>query len=204
MPEASEFAAVATGLSPLEREVRTAAFRAIYRGETLTPAVLASRLAKPTPEVQAAAQLLVDRGLMTVDGGGSVTGSHGLSLSPSDHRVTFEAGIRFVWCAVDAVGIPAAMAVDATVTSRCFQCGEPVGLAIRGGEPQGPDADALSIGIGVAGSSGKVNEDLCPMINFFCSREHAEAWAASAGVAHIISIQQAAEVGQREWADVLD
>lgn len=203
MPETNELAGAAASLTPLEQRVRTAAFQAIYRGERLSAAQLAQRLAEPTEEVQTAIQGLLGRGLLTVDESGSVTGSHGLSLVPSDHEVRFDVGGRYVWCAVDAVGIPAAMGVDAEVTSRCFRCGEPVTLTIRKGEPKALAADPPLIGMGVAGSTGKVNEDLCPMINFFCSREHAEAWAAAAQQANIIDVRQAAEMGRTLWADVV-
>jgi len=195
---------VADNQPQIDDLVRVAAFRAIYSGEAPSPEVLADRLTKPIVEVRAAVGRLIDRGLLTVDSGGNVTGSHGLSLSPGDYRLTFDLGERYVWCAVDAVGIPAAMAVNAKVESRCYQCGRSVRLTIRDGHPQGPEADSLRIGLGVTGSStGKVIEDVCPMLNFFCSQEHAEAWAASAGSATIIDLYQAAEMGRRQWADVV-
>ncbi len=103
---------------------------------------------------------------------------------------------------MDAVGIPAALGVDAQIASRCFHCGAPVALTIRVGEPVGPAAESLRIGIGAAGSSGKVIEDVCPMINFFCSRDHAEAWAAIAERANIVEMRHAAEIGRSQWADV--
>jgi len=202
MLDSSDLGSLTASLSPLEKRVRTAAFWSIYRGEMPSDVDLATTLTVPTEEVRTAVQQLLDRGLATVDEAGRLTGSHGLSLSPSDHRVTFDVGQRYVWCAVDAVGIPAALGVDAEVTSRCFFCGEPVALAIEKGEPQSPSADLLFIGLGVAGSTGRINDDLCPMINFFCSRGHAEAWATTAGQANIISVRQAADVGRREWADV--
>lgn len=203
MPDSSDLGSLTASLSPLEKRVRTAAFQAIYRGEMPSDVDLATTLTVPTEEVRTAIQQLLDRGLATVDEAGRLTGSHGLSLVPSAHRVTFDVGERYVWCAVDAVGIPAAMAVDSAVTSRCFHCGEPLALTIKDGVPQKPAADSLRIGVGVAGSTGRVNEDLCPVINFFCSPEHAEAWATSAGRANIINIQQAAEIGRWQWADVV-
>lgn len=203
MLDSSDLGSLTASLSPLEKRVRTAAFWSIYHGEMPSDVDLATTLTVPTEEVRTAVQQLLDRGLATADETGRLTGSHGLSLSPSDHRVTFEVGQRYVWCAVDAVGIPAALAVDAEVESRCFHCRQPVALTIKGGEPQGPAADSLRIGLAVAGSSGRVNEDVCPMINFFCSDEHARAWAASVANAGGLTIAQAAEMGRRGWADVV-
>jgi alkylmercury lyase len=139
---------------------------------------------------------------MTVDAAGLVTGSHGLSLVPSEHRVTFDLGVRHVWCAVDAVGIPAAMGVDARVESRCFHCSAAVSLTMSGGEPRGPESMSLRIGLAVAGCTGKVIEDVCPMLNFFCSLEHADRWATTVVGASIITVRQAAEMGRRTWSDI--
>ena len=187
---------------PLDQRVRIAAFRNIYRGNAPSVTGLAKQLSVLSGDIQTAVHRLVERGLATVDERGRVTGSHGLSLVPSDHRVSFDVGDRYVWCAVDAVGIPAALGVDAEIASRCFRCGEPVALTINGGQPEGPAAVLLLIGIGATGSSGSVIEDVCPTINFFCSRAHADAWAAAAGRVSIINVRQAAEIGRRQWADV--
>jgi len=186
----------------IEQRVRIAAFQAIYRGETPSVPELAEQLGVAVEEAQSALDQLVGRGLATADEHGRLTGSHGLTLSPTDHRLIFALGVRYVWCAIDAVGIPAALQADANVASHCFYCSEPVTVTIQGGEPQPPAADSLRIGIGVAGSSGKVIEDVCPMINFFCSPEHAEAWAAATGGANILEIRQAAELGRSQWTDV--
>ncbi len=191
-----------TSAQSLDQQVRVEAFRAIYRGKTPSVTELANQLAEPANQVRMAVERLVGRGLMTLDDDERVNGSHGLSLVPGDHSLRFNVGERYVWCAMDAVGIPAALRVDAQIASRCFYCRAPVALTIKEGEPVGLTADSLRIGIGAAGSRGKVIEDVCPMINFFCSRDHAEAWAATTGRANIIEMRHAAEIGRREWADV--
>ncbi len=55
-------------------------------------------------------------------------------FAPTPHTVT--AGGR-VWtgtCAWDALGIPAALHIDASIASACACCGEPVALEVRDGE----------------------------------------------------------------------
>lgn len=202
MPDIDELSTITASLVPLDQRVRKAAFWAVYRGETPTDADLVSRLGVPAAEVRGSVQRLLERGLITVDDSSRVTGSYGLSLLPSDHRVTFDVGDRYVWCAVDAVGIPAAMRTDAQVASRCFHCGKPVQLTIKDGEPQGSADDVPVIGVGAAGCSGRVIEDVCPMVNFFCSQEHAEKWAVGVPGARVINIAQAAELGRRLWGDI--
>lgn len=95
------------------------------------------------------------------------------------------------------------MRTDAQAASRCFHCGKPVQLTIKDGEPQGSADDVPVIGVGAAGCSGRVIEDVCPVVNFFCSDEHARAWAAGVANAGGLTIAQAAEMGRRGWADVV-
>ena len=116
--------------------------------------------------------------------------------------MTLDVGIRYVWCAVDAVGIPAALGVDAQIASRCFFCGAAVSLTVKEGEPVGPNVGSLRIGMGVLRSTGRVVEEVCPTINFFCSAEHAAAWVETTTGAQTIDLRRAAEIGRREWADI--
>jgi len=191
-----------TSLAPLERDVRLKAFEAIYGGDTPLVRELSSLLNASAKEVEEAVRRLLERGLLTMAEDGRINGSHGLTLSPTEHRVTFDVGIRFVWCAVDAVGIPAALGGDVRIASRCLQCGTAVSLTIKEGQPVGPDVGSLRIGMGVLRSAGKVVEEVCPTINFFCSAEHADAWAETTTGAQIIDLRRAAEIGRREWADI--
>lgn len=202
MSQASEFALIAASLSTLEKQVRTAAFRAIYRGIRPTPAQLAGDLGLSIEEVNAAIGSLVQLGLMTLDEAGRVTGSHGISLIPSVHRIVFNVGERFVWCAVDAVGIPAAMGLDAEIESRCFACGHPLTLSIMAGRPYGEASMFLRIGIAVGSRTGKVIENVCPMLNFFCSDRHARQWSNGVVGSAVLTIEQAAEMSRRAWVDV--
>lgn len=200
---ARELRDLSADLTSLERQLLAAGFWAVYRGESPSATELAAELATPLGEVSLAVEKLLGRGLMTADEQGRANGSDGLSLVPSPHSLMLETGLRYTWCAVDAVGIPAALGVDAEVLSSCFHCGRDVALSFRCGEPQGAPAVSLRIGVGTAVTSGKVNEDVCPVVNFFCSQGHAEAWAAGVPEARIIGVAQAAELGRSLWADVL-
>ncbi len=61
------------------------------------------------------------------------------SAVPTAYRV--QAGGRWWYanCAWDAVGIPAALAVDGRVESSCPDCGEPYAFEIRDGTVDRPD-----------------------------------------------------------------
>jgi Alkylmercury lyase len=55
------------------------------------------------------------------------------SAVPTPHRVAAAGRSWFANCAWDALGIPAALHVDAEVESVCSDCGEPLALAVRDG-----------------------------------------------------------------------
>ena len=79
--------------------------------------------------------LLVEQGLIVVEpDSGRVVGSWGLSLVPTDHRLHIQGRELHTWCALDAVGIPAGLGEDASVASRCHQCGAPVSVEMTAGQ----------------------------------------------------------------------
>lgn len=78
---------------------------------------------------------LIRRGLVVVDqGSGRVVGSWGLSSAPTEHRLRIRGRELYTWCAVDAVGVPAGLGEDATVTSHCSHCGAPVSITMIAGQ----------------------------------------------------------------------
>ena len=128
--------------SPEENALSRHAFRAILDGQPATVAELPATLGFPPAVVEAAVRNLTERGTMTVESHTKwIVGIRGLSLVETNHRFTLEGRQLYAWCAVDAVGIPAALGADATVESRCHHCQAPLILELRGGAvikaPQG-------------------------------------------------------------------
>jgi hypothetical protein len=56
-----------------------------------------------------------------------------LSAAPTAFRVTTPSGSWWGTCIWDALGIPAMLAEDATVSTHCPDCGEPFELRVDGG-----------------------------------------------------------------------
>ena len=56
------------------------------------------------------------------------------SAAETPHRVEADGRSWFANCAWDALGIPAALHRDASVSSECPDCGEPLELGVRDGE----------------------------------------------------------------------
>jgi alkylmercury lyase len=60
-------------------------------------------------------------------------------LTETPHRLVLSGQPLYAFCAVDAVGIPAALELDARVESRCHGCGMPLLLTLtRGAVTQAP------------------------------------------------------------------
>jgi alkylmercury lyase len=121
--------------TPDERLVCGAAFHAILRGEALDRDGLARSTGFAPEKVDALLEGLKGRGLIVVEPGGErIVGSWGLSLVPTNHRLSIRGRDLHTWCAVDVVGIPAALREDAIATSRCHECGVPVRIEMAAGE----------------------------------------------------------------------
>lgn len=121
-------------LTTEEKAIRLAAFYSILNGKAASADELALQSGVSAGQAQRCIKDLVDQGMIVIDKRAAVVGSHGLSLIPTDHRLSINGQNLFTWCAADAVGIPAGLGVDAKVISKCFQCNAPVEIDIAGGE----------------------------------------------------------------------
>ena len=123
-----------TSFSPEEEAVTRHAFRAILDGRPATVGELPLALSRPPAVVEAAVGLLTEWGIIVVEPEtGQILGARGLSLTETSHRLLLGGHQRYAFCAVDAVGIPAALGADARVESRCHHCQAPLTVALRGG-----------------------------------------------------------------------
>jgi hypothetical protein len=129
---AAEIEAFLASFSPDEAAVMRHTFRAILAGAPVTVADLPAASGLPGPAVGDAVRRLLERGTLVMEDG-RITGSRGLSLTETSHRLVLAGRPRYAFCAVDAVGIPVALGVDATVDSRCHHCHRPLRLEIRDG-----------------------------------------------------------------------
>lgn len=123
---------------PAERTLTGAAFRALADGWTPTVAALAPGTAETQDTLTRTLQAMVAQGLATVDGE-YITGIGGLSLVPAPHRLQWNGRQYWTWCALDAIGIPAAFGGSATVISRIAPAGDAITVAFADGAWQRPD-----------------------------------------------------------------
>jgi hypothetical protein len=120
--------------SPEEVAVTREVFQGLLRGRATRVEILASTLNLPAPVVETAVARLVERGTMARGAEtGEVVAARGLALTETPHTLTLDGRQVHAFCAVDAVGIPAALHLDARADSRCHLCGAPLTITFTDG-----------------------------------------------------------------------
>jgi alkylmercury lyase len=126
---------VGTDKTSDERAICKAAFDAILGGKSIDDVGLVAATDFTQDQVSTLLTGLISRGLVVIEpDGGRIVGSWGLSLVPTTHRLRIRGRELYTWCAMDAVGIPAGLAEDASITSVCHQCGAAVHAELTAGQ----------------------------------------------------------------------
>jgi len=124
---------VVGALGEPEWQVREAAFHSIQEGVASTVPELADATGLNEDAVEQAISKLVGAGMAVLDDGGRVVGSAGLSIVPGRHRLRLGGNDFFTWCAIDALGIPAALESDALAVTACPTRGRTIEVEVRQG-----------------------------------------------------------------------
>lgn len=136
-------------------------------------------------------------GRIVVDHEGRLVGIHGLAAQPTRHHIAHHGRIVPTWCAFDAIGIPAALRLDARAVTTCPTCDRPLQVDFDGGEPAG--AAELRLWL-PQGQCEHLLDDFCAQANLYCDERHlADARLRSAGI--VLTVHDAADLGRRSWAD---
>jgi alkylmercury lyase len=142
---------IGTDKTAEEQLVCKAAFNAILGGEAVDRAGLVAATGLPPDKVETSLATLTRRGLVVIEPGSeAVIGSWGLSMVRTDHQLRIRGRDLYTWCALDAVGIPAALGEDAIIASRCAKCGAPVNIEMVAGHVK--DAEPSDVEVWVAAS----------------------------------------------------
>jgi alkylmercury lyase len=120
-------------------------------------------------------------------------------LRATRHRIVHDGRAHWTWCAFDAIGIPAALGIDATAHTDCPVCRTPLTVALRRGVPENHRAV-----LWLPGSSGSnLMSDFCARADLYCSREHLEQRIdLDAGRGRVVDVHEGAALGRVSWADV--
>ena len=193
-------------MSDLTSEARAAAFRLLFEtGEPVRPAALADELGCSVSEATQAIAQLESQGLIRRDETGSIVGSYGLSVVPSQDVIHIQGRQLWTWCAKTSVGVLAALG-GGTVESRCPMSGRQIRLTFEGPTP--PKDTGLAVfwpGTELTSCCKSAVDEVCPNINFFESAEAAKSWAASSGVpGEVLSVEEATARSVGKWAELLE
>src|SRR5947207_395005 len=110
----------------LENRIRWAAFEELQHGRPAESVSLAASVGATHDDVLSELRRLAATGRIEVDDESAVIGSQGLTLTATGHRLVLAGVELHTWCALDAIGIPAALAVDAEVDTVCGLCSVPL------------------------------------------------------------------------------
>lgn len=101
-----------------------------------------------------------------------------ISLTPTEHQIFLEDRRRlFAMCAADALGMPIMFDRNVKIVSQCERCKQEITIEIKNGEIASVSHPNIMI-CSPKCQEARPAETTCPMVNFFCSKEHLEEWSA--------------------------
>lgn len=166
-------------------------FVALWRGERALVTDLADGDA-------ATIETLVRAGRLEIDRDGRLSGVHGLVARPTAHRIEHSEGAAHTWCALDAIGIPAALGIDATAVTHCPTCSTELRVVLHDGAPVDLPDYRLWI---PSGQCAHLVEDFCRHANLFCNDTHLTATSPGPD-GRAVDVSVAAAIGRTMWDDV--
>jgi hypothetical protein len=136
---------------------------------------------------------------------GQIRAAYPFSAVPTAHRVRLASGVDvYAMCAIDALGIPAMLDTDATVTSTDPQTGDPVTVTFTRGRVAWDPRTAV-VYVGQRGPGGPTLDICCRYLNFFTDTHTAAAWinAHPEVTGSLLTQAQARDLGEAIFAPLL-
>lgn len=184
---------------PDELALQAAGFTAVRKKQRPTAAELGPAAGLDVDRAEAAAARLLARETLLVDADGRIEGVAGLTLRPTRHRIEFYDDGIDTWCAFDSVGIPAALAVDATAATDCGWCRAPITVRLRAGDSS--DSTIRGWMPALDPNETALITNFCSKADLFCDQEHLDAWYESAGdpAGEYCTLAEFLEMGRATW-----
>jgi hypothetical protein len=195
-------------LSGQEEDGRKYILREFARtGGPPTSAAIAAALKLPSEE---AAEKIVEKlnqsDILTCEGK-TIVSAYPFSARQTRHKVVFSDGREVhALCATDALGMHFMLGEDITVRSRCPGCEQEMTIGVKGDSIASAVPDGIVEFISKQEHCGCTARTFCPFMNFFCSREHLEAWRernAANGAGEMYELREVLEHGKRIFGDFL-
>ena len=193
--------AVVAAPATVAATVRRAAFTRLRSGNAVSQSTLALDTGLSSSAVRTALGELVSTGQANLDARHHVVAVGGLSVVPAAHGLFMDGSAFWTWCAFDAIGVPAALGLDAVARTRCGHCAAPIDVILTAGTPR---SDSAIVGWLPGRPCTNVQEDFCPEANLFCNEAHLGAWQADAGAPSGVALSRAglAARGTQVWAEM--
>ncbi len=182
--------------------LRSAGFRLLLEnGEPVTTQRLAREAGLSETEVT---DILANhlQGRVELDDSGRLLGVAGLTVSQTPHQLTVGSKTRWTWCALDAVGILAALEATGSIQSTDPGTGREINIAFTNGQP---DSDAALFILGGYDGGSNVREGWCPLVNFFSTTHDAQTWVTENKLeGDIVSVSDITSDAAAMWEPVID
>jgi hypothetical protein len=108
--------------------------------------------------------------------GSNITSAYPYSAIETPHKVIFENQKEvYALCATDSIGIHFMTKKNIVIESVCPQCGDKINIQVKNGEISSENKDIIEF-ISYQERGCCTAENLCPFLNFFCSRDHLKKW----------------------------
>ncbi len=150
---------------------------------------------------------LAAAGRVDRDEDGRVLGSAGLTIAEGPHGLQLGGHQYRTWCAFDAIGIPAALGVDAHIETACPVCDRDITIELVAGlapvPGRVPAADAARLWLSAGGAD--MRADFCTPTVLLCSQEHASVWSErQQGRGTALDLTDAVVEGAASWRSAAD
>jgi hypothetical protein len=199
MPDLFDVGDLSAGAAETVRRLAIAGFHALWEGRTPTLNELGGGDGAALEEAVAHLQA---RGRIELTADGHVLAVHGLSHRTTRHCIEHLGGNVNTWCALDAIGIPAARGIDARARTTCPTCDRELVVTLVAGQPE-PLTGAVLWYPETAGSWDHLVDQFCSGANLFCSLAHLQDRVGTGTAAGaVMTIHDVAELGREAWADI--
>jgi len=131
------------------------------------------------PSVEEVRRLMEKRNeadILTMEGS-EIVSAYPFSAKPTRHKVIFQDGHEiYALCATDALGIHFMLRQNVTIRSRCPECEQEMTIELKDDKVASSDPDNILQFVSNGGQCGCTAKTFCPLMNFFCSQDHLDAW----------------------------
>ena len=193
---------------PENSRVLVGLWRALAKGEPVTPAAVDALIARTGANAEVAQDFLANT--TERNDAGDIVGAVGLSLNDHPHGFSVNGSRHSTWCAWDALFLPPLIGETAEIESKDPQSGETVRITaspdrIESVSPSGSVVTVLVPGPDVVKTDSveDVWTTFCHHIFFFDSRDSAEAWAVGRPDIQILTVEEGYELGKLSFGELL-